>query len=105
MEELEAKEKDVVDGIDEEFRAKFEKIVRNKEGRGIVAVTCGYCTGCHLVLPQEFINKVRSNDKIYFCPNCSRTLYFKEDDGANGENIFSAFGNGDDDDDFFNAED
>lgn len=105
MEELEAKEKEVVDGIDEEFRAKFEKIVRNKEGRGIVAVTCGYCTGCHLVLPQEFINKVRSNDKIYFCQNCSRTLYFREDDVANGENIFSAFGNGDDDDDFFNAED
>ena len=51
------------------------------------------------------INKVRSNDKIYFCPNCSRTLYFREDDVANGENIFSAFGNGDDDDDFFNAED
>ena len=81
------------------------RIVRNKEGRGIVALTCGYCTGCHLVLPQEFINKVRSNDKIYFCPNCSRTLYFKEDDVAGGENIFSAFGNADDDDDFFNAED
>lgn len=105
MEELEAKEREVVEVIDEDFRAKFEKIVRNKEGRGIVALTCGYCTGCHLVLPQEFINKVRSNDKIYFCPNCSRTLYFKEDDVAGGENIFSAFGNADDDDDFFNAED
>lgn len=101
LDELKEKESEVVLNIDEDFRYKFEKIVKNKEGKGIVAVSRGYCTGCHLVLPQEFINRVRSNDKIYFCPNCSRTLYYDE----SPDNIFTLGNEEMDDEEFFNIED
>ncbi|HBD92652.1 MAG: hypothetical protein A2015_03825 [Spirochaetes bacterium GWF1_31_7] len=94
---IKKKEAEIVPEIGDDFRYKFEKIVKNKEGKGIVAITGGYCTGCFLVLPPEYINKVRSNDKIYFCPNCSRTLYFDE----SPDNIFTINDEEMDDSDFF----
>lgn len=91
------KEAEILPDIGEDIRYKFEKIVKNKDGRGIVGITNGYCTGCYLVLPPEYINKVRSNDQICFCPNCSRALYFDE----SPDNIFTIDDEEMDDSDFF----
>jgi len=82
---IEEKEKAIISEIDENIKYKFEKIVKYKEGKGIVPVSKGYCNGCYLVLPPEFINNVRKGDKIYFCPNCSRILYFTGEE----ESIFN----------------
>lgn len=101
LSELQKKESGIITDIDDEFRYKFEKIVKNKDGKGIVAVSRGHCTGCFLVLPPEYINRVRSNDKIYFCPNCSRALYYDE----SPDNIFTINDEEMGDDDFFEMED
>ncbi len=100
LDELKGKESSVIDGLDDEFRLKFEKIVKNKDGKGIVAVTRGFCSGCFLVLPTEYVNRVRKNDDIYFCPNCSRALYYDE----SPESIFTLEEQGLDDSEFFDEE-
>jgi predicted nucleic acid-binding Zn-ribbon protein len=78
MEKLEADEKALIPGMDPEVLFKFERIIRNKMGRGIVAIKGGVCMGCHMILPAQFANLVRQHDDIVFCPYCSRILFYEE---------------------------
>jgi len=67
---------------------KFERIIRNKMGRGIVAIKGGVCLGCNMILPAQFANTVREGEEIVFCPYCSRILYFEESEQGE-EDFFS----------------
>lgn len=77
--------KKISTGLDEEVIYKFEKIVKNKEGIGIVAVRNNVCMGCNMLLPPQFVNDVRREKELIFCPNCSRILYYQEDSVKAGE--------------------
>ena len=80
IEELEEEERRLSDDMDPEVLFKFERIIRNKMGRGIVAIKGGVCTGCHMILPTQFANEVRLGEEIVFCPYCSRILFYEESD-------------------------
>lgn len=74
------KEKDKIsEGLDEEVLYKFEKIVKNKEGIGIISIKNNVCMGCNMLLPPQFVNDVRREVELIFCPNCSRILYYQDD--------------------------
>lgn len=77
---LEESQKKLEPGLDPEILFKFERIIRNKMGRGIVAIKGGVCTGCHMILPAQFANEVRNGEDIIFCPYCSRILFFEDTD-------------------------
>ncbi len=68
--------------IDEDLYHKFCNIVKNKKGKGIVPIHGLVCQGCHIVLPVQFVNVVRSAKDIEFCPYCSRILYYEDVEGA-----------------------
>lgn len=107
--------------MDDDIKYKFARIVKNKDGIGIVAISTretetkrkasdktnvknsiGFCTGCNFVLPPQFINNVRVNEKLQYCPNCSRILYFQD---AIDEDVYSIEdGFKGDDDEFFNID-
>lgn len=70
----------LIQDIDPEIISKFERIIKSKHNKGIVAVKGNVCDGCHMVLPAQFANEVRSGEKIVFCPYCSRILYYQEAD-------------------------
>lgn len=78
LNELIEREKLITPGLDQEVLFKFERIIRSKLGLGIVAIKGGVCTGCHMILPSQFANLVRSGEEIVFCPYCSRILFFQE---------------------------
>jgi predicted nucleic acid-binding Zn-ribbon protein len=78
IQELEIEEKELSNDLDPEVFFKFERIIRNKMGRGIVAIKSGVCTGCHMILPVQFANVVRLGEEIVFCPYCSRILFYEE---------------------------
>jgi predicted nucleic acid-binding Zn-ribbon protein len=82
------REKDIIPGLDPEVLFKFERIIRNKMGLGIVAIKNGVCTGCHMILPAQFANRVRSGEEIVFCPYCSRILFY-EDSEQNEPEFFN----------------
>jgi len=63
---------------DSDVLFKFERIIRNKMGKGIVAIKGGVCMGCHMILPAQFANNVRKGEEIVFCPYCSRILFYEE---------------------------
>ncbi|MDR0638427.1 MAG: C4-type zinc ribbon domain-containing protein [Spirochaetaceae bacterium] len=78
VESLQKREEALTGDMDKELLFKFDRIIRNKKGRGIVSVRGGVCTGCHMILPAQFANDVREGKEIVFCPYCSRILYHEE---------------------------
>jgi len=78
MAALSEREKSLAPDLDPEVLFKFERIIRNKMGRGIVAIKGGVCMGCHMILPAQFANNVRQGQEIVFCPYCSRILFYEE---------------------------
>ena len=107
--ELESKEKQYEEGIDPDIIFKFERIIKSKQGKGIVAVKGNVCDGCHMILPAQFANEVHDGEKIVFCPYCSRILFYQElkegeQEYSQIEDIGSLAGLWDDDDDFFDDE-
>ena len=82
---LEKKQAEIIPGIDPEIVYKFERIIKSKQGKGIVAVKGNVCDGCHMILPAQFANMVHSGDSIVFCPYCSRIIYYEEIEGQEDE--------------------
>ncbi len=78
LDELKKQEEALVPGIDTDIIFKFERIIKSKQGKGIVAVKGNVCDGCHMILPAQFANEVRNGEKIVFCPYCSRILFYQK---------------------------
>jgi uncharacterized protein len=87
--ELESQEKKIVPGLDEELIFKFERIIRSKAGEGIVAIKNGVCTGCQMILPNQFVNDVHLGEDILFCPYCSKIVFFSDELSNEDETGFS----------------
>jgi len=89
LKELSQKENDLASDLnDPDVLFKFERIIRNKMGKGIVAIKGGVCMGCHMILPAQFANTVRQGDEIVFCPYCSRILFYEESEQSE-EDLFN----------------
>ncbi len=86
---LKADETRTSDGIERDIIFKFERIIRSKQGKGIVPVKGYVCNGCHMILPAQFVNEVRSGNRIIFCPYCSRILYYEESEEEGGDQLFA----------------
>jgi len=75
---LQKRESAITPDMDEDILFKFQRIIRNKSGVGIVPVKSNICSGCHMVLPAQFVNDIRGGKEIKFCPYCSRILFWEE---------------------------
>jgi len=91
IDSLKKKEIKLTENLDSEMVFKFERIINNKNGIGIVPIKGNVCMGCHMILPIQFANKVHLGEEFVFCPYCSRILYYEE--SAEGE------------EDYFNTDD
>jgi predicted nucleic acid-binding Zn-ribbon protein len=89
IQSLRSEESRASSGIEKEVLFKFERIIRSKQGLGIVPVKGAVCTGCYMILPAQFVNEVRSGNKIIFCPYCSRVLYYEESENDSGDQLFA----------------
>ncbi|MBQ9239428.1 MAG: nucleic acid-binding protein [Treponema sp.] len=95
LEQLQQQAQTIKPGLEPEVVFKFERIIK-RNSEGLVAVRSsaggryGVCTGCHMILPAQFVNEVREGEKIDFCPYCSRILFYEEST--------------DQDDDYFNLD-
>lgn len=99
LDEIVAKKNELAKDLDPNLVFKFERIIRNKGGVGIVPVHSIVCEGCHMTLPAQFVNDVRREDEIKFCPYCSRVLYYEEsEDSEHLDALFDASDDGEDGD-------
>jgi predicted nucleic acid-binding Zn-ribbon protein len=80
VEAFKAQERELSQDLDPDLLFKFERIIRNKGGQGIVAIKGSVCMGCHMILPVQFANTVHLGEETVFCPYCSRILFYEESD-------------------------
>ncbi len=103
---LQTDEHELVPDLDPELLFKFERIIRSKEGEGIVSLRKGVCSGCQMILPNQFVNEVREGSEIKFCPYCSKIVFYMgdedlptpEDDAEGLVDLMGQLGDFDDDD-------
>ena len=105
LQELVAEEARITPGLDPELLFKFERIIRTKEGLGIVALRAGVCTGCQMILPPFFTNRVRTGTDIMFCPNCSRIVFYGGDEEFESDTFDAASAEFADDEDLMFEDD
>lgn len=80
IKKLERQKIELSEGLEPETIFKFERIIKNKLGDGIVPVKSGVCTGCNMILPAQFANEIQSETELKYCPYCSRVLYYEVSD-------------------------
>lgn len=80
LSELFAKRENVTPGIEKQNLARYERVLKNKEGLGLVSIVDGACGGCHMNLPPQVISDTKLRENIITCGSCSRILYM--DDNA-----------------------
>ncbi len=72
--DLKTREQEIVGDMNSgEIISKFERIIKNKQNQGIVSMEKNVCNGCHMILPFQFANRVRTRKTVEFCPY--RSLY------------------------------
>jgi uncharacterized protein len=75
---LQAQREQTSKSCDPPLLSKYEAI-RKKRGVALVPVIDGTCKGCHMSLPPQLYNQLRSGQApIETCPNCHRLIYVPE---------------------------
>lgn len=100
LDDVTAQKDELAKDFDENLIFKFERIIRNKGGLGIVPIHGIVCEGCHMTLPAQFVNDVRRStlseensneeEEINFCPYCSRILFYEETEDEEHFDIYNA---------------
>lgn len=84
--ELVEGEQRIAPDLDSDTLFKFDRIIKNKQGIGIVPVQGNVCMGCHMILSAQFAIEVRK-ENIMYCPYCSRILYYQESEQDAAEDM------------------
>jgi uncharacterized protein len=77
--ELEAGRDQLLAAVQDNARARYERLFKHKGGRVVVGVQHGVCGGCHMRLPPQMLIMVQTQQELVTCPNCSRVLYYTPD--------------------------
>jgi len=64
--------------VDNELYQQYKSLMEEAHGLAVVLVRDRICNGCNMSIPPQLYNEVRSTDRIYTCPECSRMLYYKD---------------------------
>jgi len=68
----------IAPNIDKQIISRYERILKNKDGLGIVHIKDGSCGGCHMGLPPQVISDVKLREDIIICGSCLRMLYIED---------------------------
>jgi uncharacterized protein len=68
----------LVEHADPETFRIYERLLRNKKDRVVVAIENRCCSGCHIMLTAQDENLVRKGERLVFCEHCSRIHYWPE---------------------------
>jgi len=78
-----ARRTDLVGGVEESLRRRYEMIFSRRGGLAVAAVRDGTCRGCHMNLPPQLFNQIQRHiDEIFLCPSCQRLLYWRPEEEA-----------------------
>jgi len=59
--------------------SRYERVLKNKDGLGIVKVEGHACGGCFMHLTEQVMNELKKYEQIIACDQCARILYLADD--------------------------
>jgi len=62
-----------------DYLGRYERILKNKDGLGIVKVLDHSCGGCYMHLTEQVMNELKKYEQIISCDQCARILYLADD--------------------------
>ena len=78
-ESLQSQGKPLIDKVDDELLAKYNRIRKSKNGgAAVVPLNDEVCGGCHMYLRPQIVNEVLAGEKVHTCQHCGRLLYHRE---------------------------
>lgn len=78
LEGLYAERERIVPNIEKQIMARYDRVLKNRDGLAMVSIEDGACGGCHMNLPPQVINDVKMKEDVIVCGSCSRILYIKD---------------------------
>lgn len=80
IEKKQEKRNTLFEKINPDYSTKYNRLINTLEGQVVVSVVNGVCNGCFINLPPQFFNEMLRDQDIKVCPNCSRLIFFKEEE-------------------------
>lgn len=74
-EKLKIERSAVLDQIDPNFLAEYERLRKAKRGIAVASMVDNACSGCGTVLTPADRQSARSPSSVFHCPTCSRIIY------------------------------
>jgi len=59
--------------------SRYERVLKNKDGLGIVKVEGHACGGCYMHLTEQVMNELKKYEQIIACDQCARILYLADE--------------------------
>lgn len=82
LKELESQKDGIVSNMDPKLLSEYNRLLSDKKGLAVVTVKNEHCLGCHMRIPPQVFTEIKKNEKISYCLNCKRILYWKPQDTA-----------------------
>lgn len=72
------------EAVDGELLKRYDSLRRQKRGLAVSPVIKGVCQTCHMGIPPQKFNELIRGDGLMACTNCSRIIYWGEDERFKG---------------------
>ena len=82
LKELESQKAAIVSQVDTKLLSEYNRLLTDKKGLAVVTVKNEHCVGCNMRIPPQVFAEIKKNEKISYCLNCKRILYWKPQDTA-----------------------
>jgi predicted nucleic acid-binding Zn-ribbon protein len=69
----------IVPEVRPDLLSRYERILNNKDGLGIVKVVDHACGGCFMHLTEQVMNELKKYEQIIACDMCARMLYLADE--------------------------
>lgn len=70
----------VAEKLNPKIYKRFSAIIKKTGGKGLVPVTNAICGGCYMNVPPQMFIEIQRGEDLFFCPQCHRMLYYKEEE-------------------------
>ncbi len=74
---LQTKRDKAAESVAPQMLKRYELIIKRRS-TAVVRIENGACCGCHMNVPPQLNNQLRTNARIDVCPSCGRMIYAEE---------------------------
>lgn len=78
IKDVSARKKDIKVRLPRPMISRYERVLKRREGKAVVPVDGGKCTGCQMRLPPQMYILVQRGESLQSCPSCHRYLFIEE---------------------------